>query len=158
MTVRDLIEAHGKHGLQSALLQGRLIAYDGKDGKKLFDTRINKPDHVKQYYNARVISMWSEILIDVKGGFSNYATPVTKVYLAHYTLHDERERPTAIPFEFLDNHMPKTNSGEDMFTTANLACYAVSMIEDYLKSLGFKNVSYFTEMTGKTKEEIEKEG
>ena len=158
MIVRDLIEAHGRSGLQSALLQGRLIAYDGKDGKKLFDTRINKPDHVKQYYNARVSAMWSEILIDAKGGYSNYATPVTKVYLEHYTLHDERERPTAIPFEFLDNHMPKTHSGEDMFTTANLACYTVSMIEDYLESLGFKDVSFVTEMTGKTKEEIEKEG
>ena len=151
MTVRDMLEERGTFGL--AFCKGRLIAYDGKDGKKIFDTRKNKRELVEKYYNARVDCIWSEIVTE-DSTFGNRAEPVTKCYLVHNTLHDERERPNSVPFEYISEHKCYQNDGSRSYSDSTECHKNVSLIMDYLKSLGFENVDFVEELTGKTSEEI----
>lgn len=51
MTVEELM----------GVAKSRVIALDGMDGKKLFDTSINRKEYYKKYYSGTVISVWSEI-------------------------------------------------------------------------------------------------
>lgn len=65
------------------IFKGDMVALDGKNGKKLFDTRVNKREYVNKFMNAEVISLWADVRL-IKGiGFGDYFRPVMKCYLSH---------------------------------------------------------------------------
>lgn len=65
------------------ILQGDVIALDGKSGKKLFDTRINKREYIKKYMGAEVTKVWADVQLIRGVGFGDYFRPVMKCYLSH---------------------------------------------------------------------------
>ena len=143
-TVRDLMEPVGSFNM--TLVTGRIIALDGFDGKRLFDTRKNKKEHIHKYYNARVTKLWTEIKSETSG-YRCSAEPVIMLYLDHNTLNDERERPVAVPFDFLRSHQCKYNDGRLMYPHSTIEVdVSVQTIEDYLQSIGFDDVDYIEAM------------
>lgn len=74
----------GKYFEEDPILECELIAYDGKDGKILFDTSKNKKDYIEKYKSGKIISLWADAKI-VKGyGFCGVLyKPVIKCYISH---------------------------------------------------------------------------
>lgn len=66
-----------------ALNKNALIAYDGRTGQKLFDTRINKKEYIQIFNKGEVIAIWSDIVHVGVGNFDPYIKPVTKCYISH---------------------------------------------------------------------------
>lgn len=66
------------------LIESKLIAYDSKTGKMLFNTGLSKVNYrkIKKYLNATVIKMWSNVKTRGKA-FNTYIEPVIECYLLH---------------------------------------------------------------------------
>ena len=65
------------------ILQGDLIALDGKTGRVLFDTRRHKKEHINKYKSGEVISLWSDVRYCKGIAFGDYFRPVMKCYVSH---------------------------------------------------------------------------
>lgn len=72
MTIQELRE----------LNRSILIAYNGKDGKILFDTRKNKKEYVDKYNKGEVLSIWADIK-QCDSTFGGYYKPVIKCYVSN---------------------------------------------------------------------------
>lgn len=87
MILKDLMGKREKESkfLSETILQGRVIAMDGCDGKVLFDTKKNKPNYIKKFMSAEVTTIWSstkEMFADSEFSGAVYQ-PCTMIYLAH---------------------------------------------------------------------------
>lgn len=84
MKVRDLIEERPYFmSLTDTLLEGPLYAKHAQNGKRLFDTRSNKKEFVKQFYDWEVSSMWPDFQMEKRISFSQYPAivPVMGCYI-----------------------------------------------------------------------------
>ena len=84
MKVRDLIEERPYFmSLTDTLLEGPLYAKHAQNGKRLFDTRSNKKEFVKQFYDWEVSSMWPDFQPEKGISFSQYPyiVPVIGCYI-----------------------------------------------------------------------------
>lgn len=71
--------------------ENRVIALNGKDGKKMFDTRNNKRDYIAQFYGREVLCIWADVIVNPYGGFNPSIEPVVKCYVSNYPWKDGAE-------------------------------------------------------------------
>jgi len=82
MFLADLIDYHDDAFGPTQIYEERMIAKDSGTGKVLFDTRINKPDYIRQYYNRKVGKLWIEMREATSHlGFTKWYEPVLMCYL-----------------------------------------------------------------------------
>ena len=66
------------------IIESRLIAYDSKTGKVLFNTGFTKVNYtkIKKYLDATVINIWANVKTHGKK-FNTCVEPVIECYLLH---------------------------------------------------------------------------
>lgn len=59
-----------------------IIAYNGRDGKILFDTSKNKKEYVDKYNKGEVLCIWADMK-QFDNVFGGYYKPVIKCYITN---------------------------------------------------------------------------
>lgn len=79
-----------KRFLKEFAMGGTVIAYDGKDGKRLFDTSRNTAEHIDQFAKGIIIGVWAELKdLDAHSKCSKTFTPVVSIYVSHNSWEKE---------------------------------------------------------------------
>lgn len=65
-----------------------LIAYNGMDGKILFDTSKNKKEYVDKYNKGEVLAIWADMK-QCDNVFGGYYKPVIKCYVTNESWKEE---------------------------------------------------------------------
>ena len=92
MTIADLIEIkRDTPYVGGKALKCELIAFDGKDGKILFDTARNKRNQIEKFFEGEVIALWADVKLKKGVGFGDYFVPVMKCYVSHNSWGKEQE-------------------------------------------------------------------
>lgn len=72
MTIKELRE----------LNRSIIIAYNGMDGKILFDTSKNKKEYVDKYNKGEVLAIWADMK-QYDSTFGGYYKPILKCYVSN---------------------------------------------------------------------------
>lgn len=72
MTVADLMEVAKTY----------VVALDGMNGKKLFDTSINKKEYYEKYYNVEITDLWSEMR-KTGSSYNSFYKQILCCYILH---------------------------------------------------------------------------
>lgn len=82
MTVADLLSPRIHFFTEDILLEGRVVALCAKTGKQLFDTNVNKREHIRKFMECEVLSIWASMKTRNDGGFQGlWVQPVTMLYI-----------------------------------------------------------------------------
>lgn len=69
---------------------GTVVAYDGKDGKLLFDTSRNKAEHIKGFAKGFIIGIWADMKdLDSHSKCSKTFMPVICIFIHHNSWKEE---------------------------------------------------------------------
>ena len=79
--------------LKEFAMGGTVIAYDGKDGKLLFDTSRNTVEHVVRFAKGLIIGVWAGLKdLDSHSKCSKTFTSVVCIYVHHNSWEEENNQ------------------------------------------------------------------
>ena len=92
MTVFDLLAPHkGIFDLDEVQCKSRVIAYDGKDGKIVFDTNKNKEKFYRKFMSCEILSIWADAKRFEGIGYGCTFEPLICVFLKHEEIEKAKE-------------------------------------------------------------------